>query len=409
MTTPPARQGIGRLIVVVAVTAVAAVAAGGAVAARQVPQAESPTHAAPLGGTPSPRLSATPRTITSPTPTPTPVKTTPKPPPTTAPKPTTVPPSTPQQPSGPIALEAAKLPQGQDPQVTYRFWHTVRGAGKQLTVPGSESLGDIARLGQGVLATTTGGELTELNSAGAVVRRVPHVTTLAGRPDGSAVAYAVTAPVESGEYGATLYSDTGDSERSVKLPDVLSIQILTYAKGTVYYRATAKGSERSGKLYTWTPGTAAPVLVKTVPGEALAVSGDGRLAASLPANNNGDGCSTVVEVATGKKRFQTCDYRISGFTPDGAVALGVPAYGDSYCSNIVTALDARTGKVLRQWSGCFYRVAAEDDRNVLMVAVVSGGGQAPSTKSTIVRCSLDNTTCERATEITSAKDVAFTS
>jgi hypothetical protein len=52
----------------------------------------------------------------------------------------------------------------------------------------------------------------------------------------------------------------------------------------------------------------------------MAVSGDGRLASSVPANSS----------------------------PDGGVAIATPAYGDSYCNNIITALDSHSGAVRHQ-------------------------------------------------------------
>ncbi|WP_410789062.1 hypothetical protein [Kribbella sp. C-35] len=399
------RHGIGRLIAVVAITAVAAVAAGGGLAYRQGPKPASSTIAAPLGGAPSPTPSPTPAPVLSTTPVVVPIQ-------TPTPKPSRTPRSastTPQIPSGPVALEAAKLTQGRDPQLAYRFDRTVLGAGKELKVPSSGSLMEVARLGTSVLATTSGGDLLKVSSTGAVVRRTPHVMTLAGTADQSAVAYATTPAVVVGQqtYGATLYADDGASEKSLELPDVQSIYVLAYTKDTIYYKASVKGAETTLKLYAWTPGAAKAVLVKTVAGDAMAVSQDGRLASALPANSSGDGCSTVIEIATGKKRFKTCDYRVTGFTPDGAVAIGTPAYGDSYCSNIITALDSRTGAVQHQWSGCFYEAVAEDEQDLLMVAVVAGGGQDPNTKSTVVRCSLATAACERATGIVTAKQIDF--
>jgi hypothetical protein len=221
--------------------------------------------------------------------------------------------------------------------------------------------------------------------------------------------YATSPPVIVGQqtYGATLYVDNGGSTKSVELPDVQSIFVLAYAKNTVYYKASVKGTAPASKLYSWTLGAAKPALVKTVAGDPMAVSGDGRLASSVPANSSPDGCSTVIEIATGKKRFKTCDYRITGFTPDGGVAIATPAYGDSYCNNIITALDSHSGAVRHQWSGCFYRATAEDEQHLLMVAVVTGGGQDPNTTSTVVRCSLDTAACERATKVVAAKQIDF--
>ncbi|TDW18799.1 hypothetical protein EV650_5395 [Kribbella kalugense] len=383
----------------------AAVAVGGAIASRQGPTSASSLDAAPLGGT----TSFTPIPSAATTPSPTPILTptlTPKPKLTPTPPPTSTP-SAP--PAGPIALQPAKLTQGRDPQVTYRLDHTVLGAGKELKVPGSSSLMDVARLGSSVLATTAGGELLKVDSAGAVVRRTPNVMTLIGTADQSAAVYATTPPVIVGQqtYGATLFVDNGGSVKSLELPDVQSIFVLAYAKNTVYYKASGKGGVLTSKLYSWTPGAAKPALVKTVAGDPTTVSGDGRLASVVPTKSSPDGCSTVVEIATGKKRFKTCDYRITGFTPDGSVAIGTPAYGDSFCSNIITALDSRSGAVRNQWSGCFYRAAAEDEQHVLMVAVVTGGGQDPNTTSTVVRCSLETAACERATKVVAAKQIDF--
>ncbi|TDW70749.1 hypothetical protein [Kribbella pratensis] len=406
MTTPPKRELNGRLIAVVAAIAVAAVAVGGALAYRQRPEAAASTLAAPLGGTPSP--------TPSPAPSPTPMLTStpvvlPKPTPTPKPSLTQKSSMTPEAPSGPVALEAAKLTQGKSPQLTYWVHRTVLGAGKELKVPVSASLMSVVRLGSSVLATSAGGELLKVDSAGAVVRRTPQVMTLTGTADQTAAAYAATPPVVVGEqtYGATLYSETGGSQQSVKLPDVQSIHVLAYAKDKIYYKANVKGALTTMKLYSWTPGAAKPVLMKTVAGDVMAVSDDGRLASTQPWNSSADGCSTVVEIATGKKRFTTCDYHITGFTPDDAVAIGTPAYGDSYCSNIITALDSHSGAVGRQWSGCFYRAVAEDDQHLLMSTVVTGGGQDPNTKTTVVRCSLDTAECERATDVVAANLIDF--
>ncbi|GAA3145686.1 hypothetical protein JOF29_005574 [Kribbella aluminosa] len=137
------------------------------------------------------------------------------------------------------------------------------------------------------------------------------------------------------------------------------------------------------------------------------MSSDGQLVASNPTAEGGQ-CSTVVETSGAKKRFRTCDYGVTGITPDGAVAIGVPTYGEG-CSNIVTALDARTAAVIRQWSGCFHGTVAEDDNHLLLAAVVSGGQMAPATKAAVVRCAIDTGACERATQVMTAKSFELTS
>jgi hypothetical protein len=55
--------------------------------------------------------------------------------------------------------------------------------------------------------------------------------------------------------------------------------------------------------------------------------------------------------------------------------------------------------VVREWNGCFHRIAAEDDQHVLIVAVGDGQGEETNVKRAIVRCNLATATCERATPI----------
>lgn len=374
MTPLPARPAVGRLIALVVITTAAAVAAGGLAAHRQGPRADSPLHATPLVGTLKATASPAPKTT----------------------------------PTGPLALDVAKLPQGADPRHSYRVERSVRGgAGQTLKVPGSAQIMDVARLDDGLLAATLPGngdaELLKLDSAGQVVRRTKRIYKVVGTPDGTAAVYAAEAPLVNHEmtYGGTLYLERGGTVESVDLPAVRSISPLAYANGKVYYQASVKGSESITRLYTWTPGDSAGVRVPKIPSAPTAISSDGQLVASRPLAEGGQ-CSTVVETAGAKNRFRTCDYAITGFTPDGAVAIGVPTYGKG-CSNIVTALNARTSAVLRQWSGCFEGTVAEDDNHLLLLAIVSGGQMAPSTKAAVVRCAIDTGACERATQVLTAK------
>ncbi|MFD7153935.1 hypothetical protein ACFV9C_05025 [Kribbella sp. NPDC059898] len=377
MTSPAALR-----VAVVAITTAAAVAAGGAVAHRQGPLAGSSTHAAPLAGTPVP----TPTT----TPTPTPVV------------------------SGPVALDVAKLPQGPAPRHSYRADRSVRGGrGQALKVPGSAQIMDVARLDDGLLAATLAGsgngELLKLDAAGNVVRRTKRVYKVVGTPDGTAAMYAAEAALVNHEmtYGATLYLERGGTVRSVNLPTVRSISPMAYADGKVYYQASVKGSENITRLYSWSPGDSTVVRVPKIPSAPIAMSADGRLVAASPLAEGGQ-CTRVVETAGAGQQFRTCDFGVTGFTPDGAVAIGVPTYGEG-CSNIVTALNARTAAVIRQWSGCFQGAVAEDGNHLLLLAIVSGGHMAPTTRAAVVRCAIDTGACERATEIMSAKSFELTS
>ena len=105
----------------------------------------------------------------------------------------------------------------------------------------------------------------------------------------------------------------------------------------------------------------------------------------------------MVDVGSGKQFSRTCDYWVTGFTPDSVTAVGGPAYGDGYCDWSQAALDTRTGKVIREWNGCFLQIVAEDDQHVLIVAVGDGQGEETNVKRAIIRCNLTTAACELAT------------
>ncbi|MEV8376782.1 hypothetical protein AB0P21_28835 [Kribbella sp. NPDC056861] len=112
---------------------------------------------------------------------------------------------------------------------------------------------------------------------------------------------------------------------------------------------------------------------------------------------DGGSCSTISEVATGKQLWRTCDNMIRGFTPDGGTAIGGPAYPDGYCDVEQAALNARSGKLVRQWKGCFHSITAEDDQHFLIVAVVKNAGEENASRA-IIRCDFTNGECELATK-----------
>lgn len=387
----------GRLIALVASVAVAAVVIGGVLAYRQSPrQGSTGAEGLPAQGTPT-------APVTTPSKTPTvipsaalstPLPSAPSKNPTSAPSGLTGPTT--------VELTVSKLPKGREPQVPYLVGREVRGgAGSVAKVPGTENILSVGRLDPELLAIVSKGEGSELlrfNGYSKDVRHTPGVSSLVTTEDQSAAAYAAARISSQGvaTKGAIVYAETSDSVKSLKVPNGWNVEVLAYAKGRVFYRAGE--SERGAwKLYAWTPGAATAVLQK-VP-SPTAVSRDGRIAASASLINDSGSCSTISDIATGKQLWRTCDNWISGFTPDGATAIGDPAYGDGYCALEQAALDAKGGRLLREWKGCFHQMKAEDDQHLLIVAVASGGGGDPGTKSAIIRCDITTGTCELATPI----------
>lgn len=375
------KQRNGRLIVVVAVVGVLAVVAGGVVASQRGPRSGSNSAAAPLAGQ---------------TPSATPVAVTPTKTPSSTPTPTATPSSAPVK----VTLNLSRLPKGRDPQVPYLVGREVRGgAGDARKIPGTEQIQQIARRGNDVLAVVskgTGTELLQLGYPGAATVRTPDVTTLVTTDDASRAAYGAVRTGSGGEAlrGGILYADAPSGElRKLQVPNGWDLQVLAYTDGKVYYRSGDDQAGSSWKLYEWSPDSSKVTEIKTV-ASPTALSRNGEIAASLSVPGQNGTCSAVTEIATGKRLWRTCENQLQGFTPDGATAIGAPAYLDGYSNGTVSALDAKTGKLIREWKGSFRQTVAEDDQHLLILA--DGG---PETKASIIRCDITTGGCEQATPL----------
>lgn len=61
-------------------------------------------------------------------------------------------------------------------------------------------------------------------------------------------------------------------------------------------------------------------------------------------------CSAVVAVATGQHRWETCDYTLEAFSPDGRYVIGTDDYHDGIGGNTVAILDATDGTVIVEYT-----------------------------------------------------------
>ncbi|WP_328989060.1 hypothetical protein OG394_22805 [Kribbella sp. NBC_01245] len=379
------------LITVAAAVAVAAVVAGAAVASRQGPS-DTPLSgsAVPLPGSPS--LSPTPSTTPSATPTPTPTK------PVTAKK---------------VRLDLDKLPQGRAPQLTYvRGRKVLGGAGEELTVPGKGQIVEVARLGNDVLVMLYNDigktEMARFAYGQESGPRVPDVSSLVVDASGGSGAYVISKYDKDGgelQGGSITFenSELGSGVEVHKLPrpNDFELRVLAVIDGVVYFQSKPDLQTPTWSLYTWKPSETRATRVKTVT-RPTALSDNGQLAASIESHADMSTCSAVAAVATGRRNLRTCDYSISGFTPDGSVAYGGSAYQDGYADGISIALNTQTGNLITEWNGLSFRDSiAEDDQHLLMIV-----DDGPETNAAIIRCTIVGGACERATDLSKA-DLVF--
>ncbi|NEA35551.1 hypothetical protein [Streptomyces sp. SID13031] len=385
----------GSLVAAVAASAVAAVLVGGAVAYRQVPSA-STSAAVPLPhlDTAIPQLSKTPSGTPS---TPLPVlPATPKlVPPTIA-----LSPPTPAW-TGPVKVPVvlAKLSKGRAPQLPYLVDREVRGGdGWARKIPGTDTIFDIVRMGDEVLATLsgTGDRLVRVGPNGRT-KYTEGITSLVGGEFDN-VAYAAMPPDSR---GGVVYFERAGSVWKVQAPATAQgLQVLgVQNENKVFYRwQDSPGSH--WKLFEWVPGStseSAPVQVKSVL-SADYVSADGTVAGSISDSAPAEGartCSTVTQLATGKRLWRTCDSWVQGFTPDHSVTIGTGGRGDDGTATSIVAQETATGKVIREWTGEFETVVAEDDQHLLIVA----GHTVKNTLRSIIRCDIGTGSCELALDL----------
>jgi hypothetical protein len=304
-----------------------------------------------------------------------------------------------------VDFKLSKLSRGRAPQVPYLVGREVRGgAGRPITIPGSEYVTEISRLGDQVLAIVTKGEGTELLEVGytGAPVRTPDVTSIVTTDDGTAAAYAASRRGSTGGplQGGTVYAQTATDTQvhKLSLPKAWDIRVLGYTNGQVYLRASESGGATSWRLYTWKPGSSEATLIKTV-SSPTGLTSDGRVAASRSILGDFGSCSNLTEVATGKRLWRTCENQVVAFTPDGTIAVGAPASQDGYADLQTSALDAKTGTLLREWTGpAFMKTVAEDDQHFLIQ-----GDDGPETKAAIVRCTVTTGACELAVPPTTSQ------
>lgn len=375
-----------KLAGLVASVSIAAVVAGTLVAAQQTPTLAS----AHDGGTPTPIDS-----VTKPAPTP---STTPSRPPGTTP-------TAPSTSSAPVklTLDLTKLKQGAAPKTAYVDGRTVHVGGSKLTLPASDGpVWDVAPAGtadalvlhspkddgKSVLTTWSGGTRGEtVSDVSSVLSSADHVSS----------AYAVQPTTADGaelpRFTLTWRDNPSGEKYSLQRTGEHGPIVHAVQGSEVYFSALSKSEKQV--LYKWTAGDEAPKPINAVPTPS-AVSSNLQVAASIVSHTDDGSCTALIDLASAKKRWSTCEYQVDELRSESDYALGGPAYRDGYGDGYFAALDVKTGKAVREWSGAsavaIMSTVMEDDDHLLVLA--EQGGQ-----SAIARCAPKTGTCELATPL----------
>ncbi len=361
--------------------AVAAVVAGTLVAAQQ-----TPTLATASGGGITPIDS-----VSKPASTP---STTPSKPPGTSPA----------TPSGSVkqTIDLTKLKQGRAPATSYVDGRTVHVDGTKFTLPASDGpVWDIARTGTGALVLHSpkddGKAVLTTWSGGSRGETVNDVSTVLSSADQSSSAYAVQPTTADGaelpRFTLTWRDNPSGEKYSLQRTGEHGPIVHAVQGSEVYFSALSKSEKQI--LYKWTAGDDAPKPINAVPTPS-AVSSNLQLAASIVSQADDGSCTALIDLASANKRWSTCDYAVDELLAGSAFALGGPAYRDGYGDGLFAALDLKTGKAVREWSGAstaaIMSTVMEDADHILVLAEQGG-------KSAIARCAPKSGSCELATPL----------
>jgi hypothetical protein len=374
------------LVVSVASVAVLAVAVGALLATQVSPSPQDAT-AAPLGA-PAPTPGAVPLSTgaTPPTPGATPRSTGATPTPGATPPPSVT----------PTAVNAAKLPTGAAPQLTYVRARTVHSAvGGPITVPGSAEIVAAARLWDTTFTLQRQPDhstaLIVLDADARQVNRIPAVDSLASSIDGQSAAYAAGNLTEWRPGGKLWFQGPGSRPTAtLSRKDGYGLEVLRVAGRQVYFRSAAT-AEAQPSLYRWDVDGAVHLLGKAV--HPTAVSPDGSQSANLAVRTDSGSCTALTDTTTGRQHWRTCERQVIGFSPTGAYAIAIPPGDFPFGPEQIYPLDAATGKALRSWTApAFQDLRAEDDDHLLLAW---HDRASPGSRSTLVRCAISTGRCER--------------
>jgi hypothetical protein len=313
------------------------------------------------------------------------------------------PPATPPTaPSGQVnlTLDLTKLKQGAAPATSYVDGRTVRFGEIEFSLPASDGpIWNVARAGTGgalvlhspkddgkaVLTTWSGGSRGET---------VNDVTSVLSAADHSTSAYAVQPTTADGtelpRFTLTWRDDASGEKMSLQRTGEHGPIVHAVQGSEVYFSALSESSKQT--LYRWTAGDAAPRPISAVPTPS-AVSSDLVFAASIVSQGNDGSCTALVELASAQERWKTCNYAVDELLSGSDFALGGPAYRDGDGDGLFAALDLKTGKAVREWSGgsagTIISSVMEDADHVLVLAEQDG-------RTAIARCAPRSGTCELA-------------
>jgi hypothetical protein len=294
--------------------------------------------------------------------------------------------------------------------VSYLAGRVLRGGGgPTVTIPGKQRVAQAVRFGSDILVILElepgHTELARMGGFGSgfAPQRIADVKSLVTTLDGTRVAYATARWDRGSLQGNAVYWESDVTDRRVlHRPSDWATRVLGVVGDTVYFESDTDQNGTTSTLNEWQSKTGKVTRIK-VEGSPRGVNHAGTVVVDDAGGSAQNFCSTVVDIDSLEQQWKTCDYLPRGFTPGDGIVIGTPDLTAGGGDPLIAAIDAHSGKLVRQWTGArFVHAVAEDDKHLLITAYEGTGagplGEPPATDSAIIRCAIDTGGCELATK-----------
>jgi hypothetical protein len=252
-------------------------------------------------------------------------------------------------PVGLVKADAASAPRGEDPSIPWMDGGVLHQPDGTTTDLG-KAYQQITPYDGGWAGVDVAKGTTSFLAPNGEVRESVPGQSLAVSRDGQSLARAMTAAAGDQDIGLYPVSGVGPGgylSSVVSFDGTVDLAGFTGAQEVAYTLTDPKG--KSGAWVTdWEqdprrlPGL---IDVKAANQATGMVSGLTSLDELEPGS-----CSAVAAAATGQIRWETCDYTLEAFSPDGRYVIGTDAYHDGLGGTAVAILDATDGTVLVEYS-----------------------------------------------------------
>ncbi|MGH3307617.1 MAG: hypothetical protein ACRDOX_07980 [Nocardioides sp.] len=287
-----------------------------------------------------------------------------------------LPPATGPTPIGKVKAIAASAPRGDDPAIPWMDGTVLHQPDGTTTDLGKAYQEVTPYDGGWAVVDVAEGTMSFLNADGEV-RETVQGQSMAVSVDGESLARAMTAVAGNQDIG--LYPVAGIGPNGY-LSSVVSFDGTVDLAGftgpqEVAYTLTGMNGRSAAWLTDWEqePRPLPSLLNVEATSQATGVvSGLTSLDEFEPGS-----CSAVVAVANGQTGWETCDYTLEAFSPDGRYVIGTEDYHDGIGGDTVAILDATDGTVLVEYTtrGVGFTGSSEWESNATVLVTTYQDGQ----------------------------------